>query len=328
MNDSNKNRIRFVDITRGAAIILVILSHVHAPMMSWASPFFIPVFFVVSGYCTTRLVRIEEKSKKLLLPYLLFTVILFLCYRTFKPVNFVGALYARWCLYPLGYEPNVYLLRSGNGPLWFLTAMFVAFLIVRYLQNTQKPFLMGLCCLIISYAMSYLPILLPWSIDTAFIFAVFILTGKKVRNYGILNKITPLHIVIMATLYSMLVWCCGDINYSVRQYGYSLLILLPASLLGSLLLMKAASYIEETRIGHLLSKIGHESLTIFCLHIPFLDFWNTVFHSLFPNMSATISGLLVTVLILICTYPIALLFSRYVSPKLFSIKSSKSKGTS
>lgn len=311
-----KKHLEFIDITKGFGIILVILSHTYAPLMSWAGAFFIPVFFVASGYCTVHQVIIRQKFVKLMVPYILFTCILFVAYGTFQPVNFVGALYSRWCLYPISCTENLYLLRSGNGPLWFLTSMFVSFLIWGVIQRSKRPYLLLGACLLTGYALSFLPILLPWSIDTAFLLVLFFVVGEKVRIWLLLDKLNVYYILLLVCLYIVLFQFCGEVNFSVREYGTSLLIILPAAIIGSILLMKASCFLEHTLLGHILAKIGIHSLPIFCLHVPIWDFWKIILCRLLPDMPPLVNGIVITLLILLCMYPIAFLFDRYVLPQI------------
>ena len=236
------SHLEFIDITKGVGIILVILSHTYAPLMSWAGVFYIPVFFVASGYCTVHQVRIRQKFVKLIVPYIFFTCILFIVYGTFRPVNFWGALYSRWCLYPFSCTENLYLLRSGNGPLWFLTSMFVSFLIWSVIQRSKRTYLLSGLCLLISYTLSFLPILLPWSIDTAFFLMIFFIVGEKVRIWSLLDKLNVYYFLLLVCLYIVLFQFCGEVNFSVREYGTSLLIILPAAIIGSILLMKTSCF--------------------------------------------------------------------------------------
>ena len=197
-------RLNFIDISKGIGIILVILSHVYSPLMQWASPCFIPIFFVVSGYCTTHLISVKKKFVKLMLPYLIFTVILLVVYVDFKPVNFIGAIYSRWCLYPIDSTSNIYFLRSGNGPLWFLTSMFLAFCCYKIIQLSKHPFRITIIYISITYILSYLPILLPWSVDTAFLMSVFILAGSFIRNVKMLDKLIFPVFALTAIIYCVL----------------------------------------------------------------------------------------------------------------------------
>ena len=265
----NTDRLRFVDISKGIGLFLVISSHVYGPLMSWSFPFYIPLFFIVSGYCTVRPISLKNKFKKLIIPYFLFSAILLSIYRSIHLSDLIGVLYSRWCLYPLGSEENVFLLQSGNGPLWFLTSMFVSFILYWLLQKSNRVLLLLFLYFSITYCLAYLPLLLPWSLDTAFLMAIFIFVGTEFRKRNILQHIDYKWALVLSILYFVFLHYSGFVNLSVRIYGRSLFILFPAALLGSVMILKMSLLIEKGVVGKVLSSIGRHSLSIFCLHIPF-----------------------------------------------------------
>ena len=200
--------------------------------------------------------------------------------------DILGVLYSRWCIYPLGNDNNIYLLRSGNGPLWFLTSMYISYILFWIIQKSSKPFLFVSCSIVITYLLSFLPILLPWSIDTAFLMVIFIYFGVIIREKRLLLMINLRWLSWLTILYIAFLYICGNINLSVRIYGRSLMIMLPAALLGSILLMKISCYIEKTIIGTFISMIGRHSLSIFCLIIFFMLFFSFFFWSKYACFSS------------------------------------------
>lgn len=304
--ESHRTRIDFIDTVKGLGIILVVCSHVYPPLMSWATPCFVPLFYVVSGYCTSHMVNIVSKFQKLILPYALFTLVLLIAHFDFKPINFFGAVYSRWCLYPLGSTPNIFFLQSGNAPLWFLTSMFVAFCLYRFIQSSRHPWLLILFYLVGTYLLSFLPILLPWSIDTAFLMAVYIFVGTSIREKMLLDRLSVSAFIGLACVYVALTIFCGNINLSVRHYGASLLLFIPAAIIGSFLLMKVSQKIDGTFVGKILQRIGIHSLPLFCLHLPIVNLGVRLLSSLPFTLPPIMNHILIIVLVLVITYPIAI----------------------
>ena len=243
-----------------------------------------------------------------MLPYVLFTVTLMIIYLDFKLVNFVGSAYSRWCLYPYGTKPNIFFFRIGNGPLWFLTSMFVSFILYKPIQTSSTPWLYVFFYLVATYLLSFLPILLPWSADTAFLMAVFIFIGSYIREKKLLDKLSIPVLLGLALIYCLFTMLCGNINLSVRLYGTSLFLFFPTAVIGSLLLMRFSILIDSTLIGHLLQRIGCHSLPIFCLHIPFINLWRRLLSTSSVAIHPAISVMLVIVLVLVVTYPLAIFF--------------------
>lgn len=307
-------RMEFIDFAKGIGIILVISSHVYGPFMSWALPCYIPIFYVASGFCTIRPVKLNEKFKKLILPYFLFSIILLIVNNSYNWIDWLGILYSRWCIYPLGSKSNIFLLRSGNAPLWFLTSMFVSFILFWLLQKSNKPIWLICSYITTTYLLAFLPVLLPWSIDTAFLMAIFIFFGVMIRELALLHKINYKWLICLVLLYVAFRFVCGNVNLSVRIYGRSLFMMLPTALLGSTILLKTSCYFEGSLWGRIISKIGRHSLTIFCLHIPFIDWWTTLYEWLHFNMTPPINGFLCIAFIIAVTYPISLFVDKYILP--------------
>ena len=83
----NNKRINYLDITKGIAILLVILGHIYTenPVKVWLYSFHPPLSFFISG-CLLSLRSldnidtfkiIKSKAKSILIPYLSFAIIIF-----------------------------------------------------------------------------------------------------------------------------------------------------------------------------------------------------------------------------------------------------------
>jgi len=309
----NNNRKKFIDILKGMGILLVVSGHIYGPLMSWALPCYVPLFFVASGYCTNKTVKIKGKFQKLIIPYFIFSfILLVLSGHPIDIKDILGILYSRWCLYPLRCDNNIFLLRFGNGPLWFLTSMFVAYIFFMIIQQSNKRIWILTLYFTLTYILSFLPILLPWSIDTAFLMAIFIYCGTQIREKNLLQKINRKCFLVIILLYILLMIFWGNINLSVRIYGRSLIILLVSAIIGSLILMKISQILENCHIGKKLELIGKHSLSIFCLHIPFINIWKDLTIIEHTNIPPTIDGILCVIFVISVTYPLSLLLDKYV----------------
>ena len=317
-------RIEFIDIAKGIGILLVICSHVCPALMRWALPCYIPLFFVISGYCTVSEFKISNKFKKLLIPYVFFSFLFLGLHSSFDKKHLLGVLYSRYCLYPRGTEDNVFFLNVDNAPLWFLTAMFVSYMAFWLLIRFPKYELyLAFVMFLLAYVLRKLPVLLPWSIDTCFIFALFLRSGIALRQHRILDRLKWPGFCCLLCLYGILCYASGDnVNLSVREYGRSLLLLLPAAFIGCVVLIKISRYVEGLLVAKFFSCIGRLSLPIFCLHLPFifqirrlLDFMHWPATTL-PLMR----GAVIVVLVAGITYPLAFFLNRYLLARLVAGK--------
>ena len=270
-------RIEYLDICRGIAVILVVMSHsLCSRAMLFANGFFVPVFYFIAGYLSSGRISLVKKARRLLIPYLVLSVLIAAAavLSGMKDIGWkdvAGVLYSRYALYPLGTEDNVVLLGLGNSPLWFLTSMFLSFLTFAVLCRSGKYAVwMALAYVAVTVVMKFLPVLLPWSLDTAFLTGLFMYSGKVVRQYGILEKGWSVPALMLAA-YAASLLVNGYGNLSVREYGKSVLLCLASGISGSIVLLKLSHLIDNTFLHRPLAAIGRNSLVIFCMQIPFLQ---------------------------------------------------------
>ena len=272
-----QNRLLFIDIAKGIGITLVVCSHTEAHnLMMWSVGFFVPIFYFCSGYMATYSSAnnsisqmMKKRARKLLMPYLLFNIILLLYFRRWSIIGLYGILYSRYCFFPLGSINNYDLFIWGNYPLWFITSLLVSYLLYHILLYNRHRSLIIFIYLCITCILSQLPILLPWSVDTAFLSSLIMYAGFLAKTHNIASS-GKYEILICGLIYSLLLYVAGDINFSVRQYGTSFIIYYILAISGCICVVWSAKRIERIWIGQLLAIIGKHSLTIFCIEILFI----------------------------------------------------------
>lgn len=272
-----QQRLLFIDIAKGIGIILVVCSHTQAhDLMIWSVGFFVPIFYFCSGYMASYSSandsisqKMKKRARKLLIPYLFFNLLLLFYYRRWSINGLYGVIYSRYCLFPLGTDNNYDFFLWGNYPMWFITSLLVSYLFYYILLLNINKSLIIFIYLCLTCISSQLPILLPWSIDTAFLSSLIMYAGlyTNTRNIIAWGKYT---ILICVLIYSLLFYVAGDINFSVRQYGTSFIIYYIMAILGSIVVLWSSKRIEQTQIGKLFAIFGKHSLTIFCVEILFI----------------------------------------------------------
>lgn len=289
-------RYKYLDVARGIGLMLVVISH-SCGLNSYLINFYIPLFFVLSGY-TYKSGRsygenIIKKAKRLLVPYFGYSAVLFLFYmlmgRTADEMKHsaFGIIYSRFCLYDTTLvEDNVYLFTIANGAMWYLTAFFVASLLFHLIVDkalNSKKFLAGcvIVLLAITMALAELPVLLPWSLDLAAVAAVFMLSGTLLARAEFFEKKwnIPCILAILAS-YILLSTVNTGINMSLREYGKYGALSVPAFVIigigGSMLCIWLAKLIQENFVGKLLSYIGQNTIVILAFHILGLEIFETL----------------------------------------------------
>lgn len=305
-----KQRIDYINIAKGLCIILVVLSHTeHWELVYYTMPFFVSIFFFCSGYTSSKKdISLHScfgrQTMKLLKPYLFFSILLLLYFNDFSLRAIAGILYSRYCLYPFGTAPDIcHFMIIGNYPMWFLTCMVIAYLLYDLLiYYPRYQYLLVGIYLMITAGATFLPILLPWSLDTAPLMAVIMFGGTLVRKYFphiFKNKKVHWLVILSLVLYLLLLPFCHDINISVRMYGPNMITYLLAALSGCIILTCLSRLLQGTFVGKGLQQIGIHSLTIFCIEIPFILLGKQLSDLILPETSTLQAGIITSFIQLI-----------------------------
>lgn len=328
-------RIQWLDNLKGLAILLVMISHgCGIPVVGpYLYACYMPAFFIVSGYTFSwknhvdTLAWIKGKAKRMLIPYVIYGIISVTAYDCLKLlisgidlrdvlVDYIGVLYSRHHVFENAADE--FALMSGvNAPLWFLTGMFVAWLlfILLYKANSIGRIIMLSLYLVVSGAMMYLPILLPWSIDTAFVGAIFIFVGYKIKESNIQIHNKPKLAIVVAffvLIYILLVHFNGFTNMSIRIYGdkgiFSLPIFMVIGVMGTFLYAFICVLCEKTIIGKFLGFLGKNTITILGTHMFVFVAVNMVFGILNFDISIYVVGVIQLVASLVSVFIIKKIF--------------------
>lgn len=288
-------RYKYLDVARGIGLMLVIISH-SSGLSSYLINFYIPLFFVLSGYVykpgRSYAENVSRKAKRLLIPYFGYSALLFAFYALTgrsaeeMKLSLFGIFYSRFCLYPAAAEENVYLFTIANGAMWYLTAFFVAGLLYHLVVDRclkSRGFLVGCLVLlaVVTMAFSFLPVLLPWSIDLIGAGVFFMLAGTMLGRAKVFEKRwnVPLILGVLAG-YVVLSTVNPGINMSLREYGaygaLSVPLFLAIGIGGSMLCIWLGKLIETLAAGRALAYIGQHTILLLSLHIFGLEMFERI----------------------------------------------------
>ena len=228
-------RYQYLDVARGFGLLLVIISH-SCGLSRFLINYYIPLFFVVSGYIykegRSYKENIEHKAKRLLIPYFGYSAVLLAVYvlmgRTLAETkaSAFGILYSRYCLYDTTVvKDNVYLFTVANGAMWYLTAFFAASLVYHLVIDrclSDRKFLIGTLIVLtaITMALADIPVLLPWSIDLACGGTIFMIAGTLLGRAQFFEKKWNIPLIAAVFVIYILTSCLDPgINMSIREYG-------------------------------------------------------------------------------------------------------------
>jgi len=305
MNDKvqAKNRIGWIDIAKAIGILFVLINHAELGLgivTFLGGMFYMPVFFVLSGY-TYRDNHQESiktfalnKAKRLLIPYVWFQITLIGLYavrsilsgQSFSKliIPIVGAFYSRNALFPKSSEvvlsltdQNIDLMTALNAPLWFLTGLFSTLLIYKLIMtlaknNARREWIYLCISVLFGILLKYFcPVLLPWSMDTAFVSVAFIHMGKLMKQKNVMERLShkPIYTGLILVIFVLASYVNGSVNMSIREFGHSVLLYLLVGGTGSLIIMVVSKFIEEyiRAIGAGMEHIGRHTIGILAFHL-------------------------------------------------------------
>lgn len=270
------NRLSFIDMAKAIALVLVLISHTVLPsLMYWSNLFFIPIFFICSGYTTTTNFSLKIKFIKLIIPYFLINILLIGVMSLTEHITsdtLLGVLYGRYSIMSnIEGDNTLRQLQWYNAPTWFLPALFTGYILFKIIlkaKNIYHRTILLIAYLVISYAFSRLPVLLPWSLDTAFIFAIYIYIGMLIKNHSITHL--PNILTISTLIYIICLILNGIVNLSVRYYGHYILLSIIGAISGSIVIIKSCEILCERFPLSIWTAFNRYALVLFCIQMPFL----------------------------------------------------------
>ncbi len=272
--------------------------------------FDIPLYrcvFFISGYLMDPITKefhpwqyVKNRAKRLLVPYAVYGMVMTcisIAYEVMRGLvhrdvisirqlcmPFVGLIYDRGrMLYGGGIDPIHDAMSGigGAGITWFLTCMFVASVLVALYFKIQKTYIL-IIYVFFGYAMSFLPVLLPWSIDAAPFMALTQIAGYGYKRSKFENESKQrtfwLHGLAFA-VYVAIIICNHGVNLSLRNYGpykfASPILFLILTIFGSMIyvfLFKIIRfpYLIEKYLGY----VGRNSITFLGLQMPTISILN------------------------------------------------------
>lgn len=291
-----RERIDWIDAVKGTCLFLVIIAHLCHPCPLWTHILtggYMQVFFVMAGITSvasslTFREQISQKSRRLLLPYALYGIVL-LVLGVILPTQIsfgkglLGLLYGRYSLFPLSAESNIPLLQACGylAPFWFLPCIFLSYMLLSWYDHSMQPKVVVIIAIIVCCTTPLLPILLPWSIEMSFAGFLLMLCGRELRGAflhktKLLNNSYPLVLIwIGSAIIYMIAWKLdGPVNMSLSIMGtenmpfplhiiFFVLLGLSEALFMSLSFMA----LHKSFITRIFAYIGRHALRLLCIHL-------------------------------------------------------------
>lgn len=302
----------YIDGAKFLGILLVLMNHIGLtlPFVNfYGGMFYVPVFFVTAGltyYEKEEGLRsfARKKAKRLLVPYFVCNGFLYLFFagKAFLsggafPKELLTALggifYSRNSLYMPGMEPNVYFMTLLNAPTWFLTALFLTYLLVKvsFLLTKERHGYLAVCLIFMlgtGVLLHYVcPVLLPWSIECVPLFYCYVICGYYIREKGLLDKKMPLTHTLLAIFFFVFTYVNGSANVSVGDFGRCVSVAMYNGIVSSFFVLWLLKRVEDNvskKVVALMAVPGRHTMIILCFHMFVFALLQAALTAVFPSV--------------------------------------------
>lgn len=255
---SNLCRLKWLDIAKGIAIILMVIGHTSIPntLSKFIFAFHMPLFFIASGWTTNWekldiVDFIKRRLRTIMMPFACYSAIVL----SIQLVTVGGGKFLNW------------LVNGWQGyALWFVPVLFVASVLGRLVHaacNVYFRYTIMAGLVLIGAYLRYIDLYLPWSLSSVPYACFFILLGTELKG---IQKIIIKHRL------SLLIWCfaltCLATLFGKLDMAWNAVLpvvpLIIGAISGTLMTFVLCSYIEKNTgfLSNLLSKIGRETFVI------------------------------------------------------------------
>ncbi len=272
-------RIEYIDIAKGLAMLLIIAGHslCEGYVQNAIYSFHVPLFFFVSGYFFKEkrmhdLVR--SNFRRLMVPYFI-TCALVVVDSILKVSvgkgwgGVIRALIAAFYCCGLSVDYGAFRIPSC-GALWFLPALFFAMLFLNFAVSTKHPFRVIAAVSAVSWASAQI-FIFPLGIQTGGFASLFLYVGFVERNKLGLLDVIDRHKWILALL--VLVWLPCFYWGGLLEMVLARTPVLPLNLVGAfcgvyifLYLCKAIESLELP-FQQMFVVFGQSTLVVLCVHL-------------------------------------------------------------
>ena len=294
-----KERNLTFDIARGVGIILMIMNHsllsTDIGIYNWVNSFYMPMFFIISGYFFKVGVPwrrfLVDKSKRLLVPYLLWSLFHLVVWLLMGKAGIELRMTKQQAILGVFWNNNVYFPIAGA--LWFLTALFGALIIGKFLIEKKLIWL----SLIIMVVGLYINPFLPFSFDATLIGQAFVVSGYLLKRFlerkeWVKRNVLYLFIGLLGVLITVaLAKINGSVNMRECTYGCFPFLFAVTGVFGSLGVLCLAKFIYGyndklivKNINACFAYVGKASMCYLCLNQLLI----TIFQHLLPKENVLI----------------------------------------
>ncbi|HCW52554.1 MAG TPA: hypothetical protein DG753_02185 [Clostridium sp.] len=317
-----KQRLNYLDITKGFSIALVVLGHIIPPgntsLRNWIYSFHIPIFFIISGYLINLSKDvipipkfIQKKFNALIIPYISFALI-----------NYFFIMYNLYIKQELDQKTLIiyfiYIIKfCGRSAIWFLPCLFISEVLFKLLTHKVSN---NHLRLIIIFSLFIIPFFIKADSDTLLLVLLrsftalgFIAIGnllyKPITNIN--SSFFTLLILFITNVFLALF--NGPVDLFALKFN-NIIIYIINSIIGSLALILLS---KKVSFSVFFKYIGKNSLIIMGTHILTINLVNTfLIDTLSLNLAYTYPSryhALLFSIVLLIEVPIIFVFNNYLN---------------
>lgn len=282
---TKKERVNYIDVAKGLLIVLVFVGHMARRLnvngddaflscftitreYLWTS-FYMPAFFVITGYCSNFALPfktfVEKNIKTLIIPAVCLVI----------PSNVAELIFKK-------ITTEEFLLHTLLTSFWFLRSLFLAKIMFYFCYRfLRKEYLRSLFCLTLFIGgvclVNYVCPKDLFNIAHALLLLPFLEIGWLLKKYSG-NNIYKVSTIAYAALVLVVIgmrWDIPSVTFAIKvSPQFALLFLLLAST-GSVAILWVSKLIKKSFILELL---GRHSLVLYCIHVQFYTYYSRIFH--------------------------------------------------
>lgn len=285
-----KKRVAWIDISKGIAILLMIIGHEisgRSSLYGFIFSFHMPLFFILSGY-TAKLVKNYERlwnnvRKMIVHIWLLAALMVFLYRLEYLFVYHISVwVMIKQSIIGIFWGSNLYHPHQVlyTEVMWFLFAYFWARILFDYLQVIINIKYVGVVLGLLSY-LSYLVSLrhwLPQTLDIVPIAALFMWVGamwKNIEQSNMLNRNQEQLVVLIFFIgWIAMVQNNIHIEMATRWYPYFIFSIVEAVMGTYVISFLSKALVSCGNFRIILQFFGKNTLALLCIHQ--LDFYRII----------------------------------------------------
>lgn len=283
-----QERVHWIDITRGIAIIAIVLGHVFTSGNLWryVFSFHVPIFFFISGYCFSYKkdmnLFLKEKTDKIVIPYLVFSSLsicaFFLASLVLPQIKEILDCNLGKNLRCMFYGTSKPAIMKYNQPLWFLPCYFcvsiIAYIVERIGGWTKHRNIIRIVAVVIGiltgiFFKHHENISLPWHLETAFSMLVWFEFGNLTRECDLLrlfssSKLKTLFLAAFCLILGIVFELLNVRTVGVRNEHYGIIWIYYLSAASTIIGICLISVLK--RESRIVEYLGRNTLIILVLH--------------------------------------------------------------